>query len=183
MNADSNTVTVSGDQARVKASFDAVDGSFWEWHAPQGLSSIEIGVCISRDNQIINYQLLQYNSSTSRTVTFELKQEVLYVWINGTKPNKKSKVALKYDPSKEKIFPCAKIKGKGNSLTFIPFLTTPINNSTSNPFGGLSTKIPDKVPENEIAKKKAKIKQIYQLNEDRMMLLWDNNRLQVINRD
>ena len=84
---------------------------------------------------MMSYELIELNSSTSRTVTFRLKELTLNIWVNGTKPNKKSNKTIKFDPLVEKVYPCAKLKGKGNTLVFSPFLTTPVSNSTSyNPF-------------------------------------------------
>lgn len=63
------------------------------------------------------------------------------------------------------MHPAAKIKGKGNTLVFVPFLTTPL---------GISTLLsPPK--DSDISEEKTqhlKLTHLYQLDIDRMLLVW-----------
>jgi hypothetical protein len=71
-------------------------------------------------------------------VSFWLKGKELNVWVNGTQPHKKSAKIIEYDSTAHQLFPFAKIKERGSTLIFIPFLTTPVLPiSVFNPFGSL----------------------------------------------
>lgn len=96
-----------------------------------------------KEDEIESEELVEFNSSTARTVSFCLKHKELNVWVNGTRPAKKSARTLQFDPTRQKIFPLAKIKERGTTVVFSPFLTTSISEVSSyNPFGALHLEEP-----------------------------------------
>jgi hypothetical protein len=184
-NLDSNIASVIHDEVTIRSTESVVPGSFWEWHAPLGLSQIELGVCSATlENEPLNYELMEFNSSTARTVTFGLSEGTLQVWVNGTKPNKKSSRNVSCDRSKEKLFPCAKLKGKGNTIVFSPFLTTSVSSISSyNLFGDALLQPPEEPKETAVEPSNNKLTKLVQLSPDRMLLVWQDNRIQLLVRN
>jgi hypothetical protein len=100
---------------------------------------------MSNESLLMN-ELISFNSSTARTVSFFLNENELSFWVNGTRPLKVSSKTLKFDSSKnEKIYPCASLKGKGSLAAFWPFFSQPelLGVSEYNPFGQLYSQVPN----------------------------------------
>jgi hypothetical protein len=71
------------------------------------------------------YEMFEFTSSTSRTVSFRLDLNVkkISAWVNKTIPVRLHSIAL----TEGTWYPCIKLKGKGNPLIFNPFCTDPEN--------------------------------------------------------
>lgn len=67
----------------VRSSWEVVDGAQWEWHAAISLQHVKLGLCRVEDNEEMRFQLLDFNSSTPRNVTFAVQGNQLLVWVNG----------------------------------------------------------------------------------------------------
>jgi hypothetical protein len=138
-NVNKNIASASSDEVALRASAEIVDGSQWEWHAPISLQKVKLGICKIDDNDEVNYELFEFNSSTPRNVTFSVQGKNLYVYVNGHPPTKNPSKLINYDSAKNKWYPCAKLEEKGNTIIFSPFTTmSPTTASQLNPFGAIN---------------------------------------------
>jgi hypothetical protein len=122
----------------------------------------------------MRFELLDFNSSTPRNVTFAVQGNQLLVWVNGHPFARTPKQPLLYDSAKNKWYPCAKLQDKGNTVIFSPFPTIALTTASPlNPFRRLYLDEPPietaPVPVSEFS---PKMTRLIQLSKDRFLIQW-----------
>lgn len=105
----------------------------WEFNAPISLNDIVLGVCrLDEDKKTVKKEV-SFTASTSRTVTFMLKDKMIQTWVNQSVPNKNNKIDLGED--KFEWYPFVQIKADGVTVVFNPSANEPNSQITKyNPY-------------------------------------------------
>lgn len=146
---------------------------------------MKLGLCRVDENEETKFELIDFNSSTPRNVTFAVAGGKLLVWVNGHPFTRTKKEDLVYGGAKNRWYPCAKLQDRGNTIIFSPFTTVPLGTASAlNPFGRLYLDEPAiesaPVPAEGNTPKATRL---IQLSKDKFLVQWENSSVRVFYRN
>lgn len=146
---------------------------------------MKLGICRVDENEEIRFELIEFNSSTPRNVTFAVVESKLLVWVNGHAFTRTKKEDLLYDCGKNKWYPCAKLQDRGNTIIFSPFTTIPLGFASAlNPFGSLHLCEPPIEKASIFASELTpKVTKLIQLSKDKFLVQWENSSVRIFYRN